>query len=99
MVKAIEQIEGVKNVHDLHIWAVEPRLVMLTCHVMVEQESTHLTDQLLSTIRAKVASEFGIKHLTIQMETQCEDPVDMHCDLNDLNVTRQKMETASSQSS
>ena len=26
----IEAIPGVKNVHDLHIWAVEPRLIMMT---------------------------------------------------------------------
>ncbi len=32
----IESIPGVTNVHDLHIWAVEPRLVMLTSHVMIE---------------------------------------------------------------
>ncbi|MGH7255295.1 MAG: cation diffusion facilitator family transporter, partial [Nitrospirales bacterium] len=40
VVEAIEQIPGVRNVHDLHIWAVEPRLVMLTCHVMVEGDDT-----------------------------------------------------------
>jgi cobalt-zinc-cadmium efflux system protein len=85
VVHAIEQIEGVKNVHDLHIWAVEPRLVMLTCHVMVEGDDSNLTDRLLETIRLRVASEFGIKHLTIQMETQCLHPEDtVHCDLNQL---------------
>ncbi len=84
VVDAIEKIAGVKNVHDLHIWAVEPRLVMLTCHVMVEGDDSKLTDELLRTIRARVASEFGIKHLTIQMETQCTHPDTVHCDLNHL---------------
>jgi cobalt-zinc-cadmium efflux system protein len=32
----IESIPGVKNVHDLHIWAVEPRLIMMTTHVQVD---------------------------------------------------------------
>ncbi len=82
VVQAIEQIEGVKNVHDLHIWAVEPRLVMLTCHVMVEGDDSNLTDRLLGTIRSRVATEFGIRHLTIQMETQCCHPDAVHCDLN-----------------
>ena len=68
VVEAIEKIPDVKNVHDLHIWAVEPRLVMLTCHVMVEGDDSALTNELLHTIRGKVASEFGIQHLTIQME-------------------------------
>lgn len=82
VVEAIEKIPGVKNVHDLHIWAVEPRLVMLTCHVMVEGDDSNLTDALLTTIRSRVASEFGIRHLTIQMETQCCHPDAVHCDLS-----------------
>lgn len=84
VVEAIEKISGVKNVHDLHIWAVEPRLVMLTCHVTVDGDDSQLTNELLRTIRARVAAEFGIKHLTIQMETQCCHPDVMHCDLSQL---------------
>jgi cobalt-zinc-cadmium efflux system protein len=86
VVQAIEKISGVKNVHDLHIWAVEPRLVMLTCHVMVDGDDSQLTDELLRTIRTVVAAEFGIKHLTVQMETQCGHPDAVHCDLNRLTA-------------
>lgn len=85
VVEAIERVPGVKNVHDLHIWAVEPRLVMLTCHVMVEGDDSNLTNELLRTIRTRVASEFGIKHLTVQMETRCCHPEAVHCDLNQLD--------------
>jgi cobalt-zinc-cadmium efflux system protein len=84
IVEAIERVPGVKNVHDLHIWAVEPRLVMLTCHVMVERDDAVLGDELLRTIRTRVAGEFGIKHLTVQMETNCCHPEAIHCDLNQL---------------
>jgi len=84
VVEAIEAVEGVDNVHDLHIWAVEPRLVMLTCHVMVTQENAHLKDALLQTIREKVATEFGIHHLTIQLETWCAHANSRHCDLSRL---------------
>lgn len=86
VVEAIEQVPGVKNVHDLHIWAVEPRLVMLTCHVMVEGDDSTLTNELLHTIRRKVAAEFGIQHLTIQMETQCGHGTDRHCNLRHLTT-------------
>ena len=84
VVEAIEHIDGVDNVHDLHIWALEPRLVMLSCHVMVAQESRQIKDALLNTIREKVAAEFGIHHLTIQLETTCAHANHRHCDLNQL---------------
>lgn len=93
VVDAIEQIEGVDNVHDLHIWAVEPRLVMLTCHVIVDQENANLKDTLLQTIREKVATEFGIHHLTIQLETACAHADNRHCDLNQLPARAQPGES------
>ena len=80
----IEAIPGVKNVHDLHIWAVEPRLIMMTCHILVEGDDSALTNDLLHAIRAKVSADFGIKHLTIQMGTTCCHPDEIHCDLTTL---------------
>ncbi len=79
----MESIPGVANVHDLHIWAIEPRLVMLTCHVLVERDD-QMADRLLRTIRSRVAADFGIKHMTIQMETSCCHPDAVHCNLNQL---------------
>jgi len=84
VIKAMERIDGVCNVHDLHIWAVEPRMIMLTCHVIVDHEPIQVKDQLLSTIQTTVAKEFGIHHLTVQLETQCAEPTFIHCDLNRL---------------
>ena len=81
----IEAIPGVKNVHDLHIWAVEPRLIMMTTHVQVDGDDEALTTDLLQTIRNRVTSEFGIKHLTIQLETECCHPEAVHCDLSKLH--------------
>ena len=80
----IEAIPGVKNVHDLHIWAVEPRLIMMTCHILVDGDDSALTNDLLHAIRAKVSTDFGIKHMTIQMETTCCHPGEIHCDLTTL---------------
>lgn len=91
----VESIPGVKNVHDLHIWAVEPRLIMLTCHVLVDGEDDALTNELLRTVRGRIASDFGIKHMTIQMETACCHPEAVHCDLSKLADQHHEFETAS----
>ncbi len=78
----MEAIPGVKNVHDLHIWAVEPRLIMLTSHVMIDRH--HTSHELLQSIQNRITADFGIKHMTIQLETECCDPDDIHCDLRKL---------------
>jgi cobalt-zinc-cadmium efflux system protein len=81
---AIEAIPGVDNVHDLHVWAIEPRLVMLTCHVLVDEDNGALANELLKDIRARIASGFGITHITIQLETHCAHKDTVHCDLTTL---------------
>ncbi len=84
IVESIEHIDGVNNVHDLHIWAVEPRLIMLTCHVLVESDHERDKDSLLNTIQSMINTKFGIHHHTIQLETQCTESNIVHCDLNRL---------------
>jgi cobalt-zinc-cadmium efflux system protein len=81
---AIEAIPGVDNVHDLHVSAIEPRLVMLTCHVLVDEENRPFTGELLKSIRGRIADDFGITHITIQLETHCAHKDAVHCDLTTL---------------
>ncbi len=78
----IEAIPGVKNVHDLHIGAVEPRLIMLTSHVMIDESRPSL--DLLQLIQTRITVDFGIRHMTVQLKTECCDPDDIHCDLRKL---------------
>jgi len=80
----IEAIPGVDNVHDLHVWAIEPRLVMLTCHVLVDENHGAFTSELLKNIRGRIAEDFGITHITIQLETHCAHKDAIHCDLTTL---------------
>lgn len=88
----IESMPGVKNVHDLHIWAVEPRLIMLTAHVLVDGDDAALTNRLLRSIHDRITADFGIKHMTIQLETHCCDPDDVHCDLTKLTAQHPELE-------
>ena len=89
----IETIPGVTNVHDLHIWAIEPRLIMLTCHILVEGDDEALTNALLRNIRSRIVGDFGIKHMTIQLESSCCHPGAVHCNLNTLTEQHQEVES------
>lgn len=84
IVGTLEAIPGVKKVHDLHIWAVEPRIVMLTCHVLVDSAIVPEKDQLMKPIQSTLLSTFGIHHITIQLETECDEEHALHCNLNEL---------------
>jgi cobalt-zinc-cadmium efflux system protein len=64
---AIIKTEGVDNVHDLHIWTITSGMEALSAHVIHGQEIKQV--ELLKKLRAKLHDDFGIDHLTIQMET------------------------------
>ena len=78
----IASTPGVTSIHDLHIWAIEPRLIMLTAHVTVD--GTHAPTDVLPIIQDRITMDFGIRHMTIQIAAECCKPDDVHCDLSRL---------------
>ena len=74
---AIEQyfrrLNGVSDVHDLHVWGMSTTQIAITAHVIVREDVAH--DELISTICAAMHGRFGIEHTTIQIERgalECE---------------------------
>lgn len=64
---AILETAGVNAVHDLHIWTITSGLEALSAHV--QHDETISQAALLKKLRQRLHDEFGIDHLTIQMET------------------------------
>lgn len=57
---------GVKEVHDLHIWAISTTENALTAHVVMP--GGYPGDAVLDEMVAKLRSDFGIHHCTLQVE-------------------------------
>jgi cobalt-zinc-cadmium efflux system protein len=64
----ILETAGVEDVHDLHVWAITSGREALSAHV----RHAHAVSppELLRSLRAKLYEQFGVDHLTIQMETE-----------------------------
>lgn len=65
--RAILEIEGVKGVHDLHVWTIGSGTDALSVHISHVDSVKH--SDLLVSVRSVLLETFGIDHLTIQMET------------------------------
>lgn len=67
-----KNVEGVDDVHHVHVWSLTPTQSLVTLHA-------HLKDgadghAALSGIKARLSSEFGIGHATVQLERgECAD--------------------------
>ncbi len=64
--RRISTVEGVKDVHDLHVWTITSGFAALSAHVLVARgEDCHARRR---QIEAMIAKDFGIEHTTLQVD-------------------------------
>ena len=63
----LQQLPGVSEVHDLHVWAISTTETALTCHLVMP--SGYPGTEFLHESCRKLDTRFGISHSTFQIET------------------------------
>jgi cobalt-zinc-cadmium efflux system protein len=81
---AMTTVEGVRAVHDLHVWTLTSGKEAMSSHVVVE--SLTAGDRILRDLHKLLHERFGIEHTTIQLEI--ESLVQIAPPLNDPPFTR-----------
>ncbi len=67
--RRIAELEGVKGVHDLHVWCITPtKMCCMSGHVVIRKGTNR--KKLLTTLINILKEEFGIDHTTIQLEDE-----------------------------
>ncbi len=62
--------EGVRSVHDLHVWTVTAGFGALAAHVVVARGTDR--DNIRQRLELLLRERFGIEHTTLQMEEEAE---------------------------
>src|SRR5882724_8214834 len=65
---AIREIDGVNDVHDLHVWNLGSETRALSCHISIADIPPSVSERILRDVRACLHAEFHIDHTTIQFE-------------------------------
>jgi cobalt-zinc-cadmium efflux system protein len=66
--RAILCIEGVQEVHDVHIWSLGGGHNALSLHARIPDMHLDECERVLAGIREKANKDFGITHTTVQLE-------------------------------
>jgi len=67
--RRIVEVEGVRDVHDLHVWCITPtKMCCMSGHVVVEEGTNR--KKLITSLIDMLKKEFGIDHTTIQLEDE-----------------------------
>ena len=72
VMKAIRVLEGVEEVHDLHIWTLTSGMYALSAHIKVLDRSISDTAGLLKKLNFLLCQCFSIGHTAIQFECRNE---------------------------
>jgi cobalt-zinc-cadmium efflux system protein len=69
---SMRQVEGVLDVHDLHIWSLGSSTHALSCHVRIEDVPPSESEAILKRLNRMLCERFQIDHTTVQFEhTEC----------------------------
>ena len=70
---AIRGIEGVNDVHDLHVWSIGSETHALSCHIAIADIPPSASERILREVKECLLRDFRIDHTTIQFEhAECE---------------------------
>lgn len=69
--ESLEDLPGVTDVHDLHVWTITSGMEALSVHIV--HDGAKPQNDMLKEVRDLIHDEFGIEHLTVQIEREAEE--------------------------
>lgn len=68
VVEVIRSVDGVADVHHVHLWQMQEHEVALDCHVVVEEGCLANAEQIKSDIKSSLAKHYGIRYSVLEFE-------------------------------
>jgi len=61
----LREVEGISDVHDVHVWEIHPGDISISAHIIAANQEHSL---ILEKARKALIDAFHTKHITLQME-------------------------------
>jgi len=65
---SIREIDGVNDVHDLHVWSLGSETSALSCHISIADIPPSVSERILREVKERLHHDYRIDHTTIQFE-------------------------------
>jgi cobalt-zinc-cadmium efflux system protein len=74
MLSDLHKIEGIKDIHHLHLWAITSGIYAMSAHVLIKDLLVSRSAQILNEIEELLQGKYSMEHTTIQFESEsCGD--------------------------
>lgn len=68
VIDRLRQIDGVQDIHHVHLWQMQEHQPALDCHVIIQEGDWSRADAIKARCREVLSEEFGIGHSTLEIE-------------------------------
>jgi cobalt-zinc-cadmium efflux system protein len=83
MVASLLKVEGVRGVHDLHVWSINESLRVLSAHIVTDDISISQGAAIQKDLHAVLTHKYNIQHATLQLECEgCKHGL-LFCDIHE----------------
>jgi cobalt-zinc-cadmium efflux system protein len=81
LVRDVLGVDGVRGVHDLHVWSITREMRTLSAHILVGEMSVRESAAVQIAVGTLLCDKYGIQHSTLQMECEGCLPDTLYCDM------------------
>jgi cobalt-zinc-cadmium efflux system protein len=73
LVKDMKAIDGIQNVHDLHVWCITSDMYALSCHALIADLPPSDSANILQSLNTMLSEKYHIGHTAIQFESDAHE--------------------------
>jgi cobalt-zinc-cadmium efflux system protein len=87
LVQDIKQIQGVLDIHDIHIWSITQNLRTMSAHILTSDLTISACAELRRKINEVAQHRYNIAHATLQLEcAECTSTA-LYCNISEIHHT------------
>ncbi|QIE47707.1 cation transporter (plasmid) [Pseudohalocynthiibacter aestuariivivens] len=68
VVRAIQSVDGVVDVHHVHLWQMQEHAAALDCHIVVDRNRMGEADEIKENVKSVLREGFSIEHSSLEFE-------------------------------
>jgi len=91
MIKTLRQVNGVIDVHDVHVWSISPEIRAMNGHILINDIATSQAADIRVEIEKTIREQYHIDHTTLQMECRQCDSIGPFCNLKESSSADKKL--------
>jgi cobalt-zinc-cadmium efflux system protein len=91
MVASLLKVDGVRGVHDLHVWSINENLRALSAHIVTDDISISAGSFIQQNLNEVLAHDYNIRHATLQLECACCEHGLLFCDIHEASHEHERV--------